>query len=116
MNREEFDRFRDEHYDTLCGINRAKGKDYAGDEDALANFKQDRDRIQKIAERSPHLLKWYVYFDKHLQALFSFLENGDVASEPIEGRIHDLIVYEFLLLGLIEDHTRQAAAPADEVS
>jgi hypothetical protein len=33
----------------------------------------------------------------------TFIKEGDVKSEPIEGRIHDVILYCFLLLGLIRE-------------
>ncbi len=98
MNREEFDRFRDAQYDIAAGINNAKGKDYAGDDDALKNFKDAAGQLGL----TPFQV-WGVYAHKHWSAIQSFLREGDVASEPIEGRVHDLIVYSFLLLGLIEE-------------
>jgi hypothetical protein len=98
MNRREFSEFRDKHYAEIAAINDAKGKDYAGDEDALANF--------KAAARDLGLTPfqvWSVYHHKHQSAIDSFIREGKVESEPIEGRIHDAILYLFLLLGLIED-------------
>jgi hypothetical protein len=102
MNRQEFDAFRNGHYDAIVALNTSKGHDYAGDEDALANFKKDSERFRKIAANDPTMAKWYVYFDKHYEAVMTYLEEGGVQSEPIEGRIHDAILYLFLLLGLIE--------------
>jgi hypothetical protein len=103
MDRAEFTALRDRHYAAIAEINDRKGHDYAGEEDALANFKKDDERLRKIVENDPVLAKWYIYFDKHYEAVMTFLEEGDVKSEPIEGRIHDMILYSFLLLGLIEE-------------
>lgn len=111
MNRSEFQALMDEQYQRLKDINNTKGADYAGDEDALANFKRDQARMAKIATANPLLLKWYVYFEKHLGAVMTFLEEGDVKSEPIEGRIDDCLLYLFLLRGLIEDQ-RRAPSPS----
>jgi len=91
----------------IVGINQTKGHDYAGDEDALANFKRDPERLQRIAARDPVLARWYVYFHKHLDAVFTFLEEGDVKSEPIDGRIDDAILYLHLLRGLIHERRQE---------
>jgi hypothetical protein len=98
MNRQQFSEFRDQHYDAIAAINAKKGKDYAGDDDALANFKAAAEAFGM----TPFQV-WAVYHHKHQSAIDSFIKNGQVESEPIEGRIHDAILYLFLLLGLIED-------------
>lgn len=103
MNRTAFQELMHEQFGRLLDINNTKGHDYAGDEDALDNFKRDEERIAKIAANNPHLLKWYVYFEKHLGAIMTYLEEGDVKSEPINGRIDDVLLYLFLLRGLIEE-------------
>lgn len=98
MDRAAFSHFRDEHYAKIAAINDAKGRDYAGDADALANFKAAAEQLGV----DPNVI-WAVYAHKHWSAIMSFVKNGQVESEPIEGRIHDCILYLFLLLGLIED-------------
>lgn len=103
MDRAYFNALRDKHYQKIVEINETKGHDYAGEDDALANFKKDDERIRRIVANDPTLAKWYIYFDKHYEAVMTFLEEGDVKSEPIEGRIHDAILYLFLLLGLLEE-------------
>lgn len=99
MNRENFSTFRDEHYARIAEINDKKGKDYAGDDDALANFKAAAEQLGV----SPYTI-WAVYAHKHWSAIMSFCKEGQVESEPIEGRIHDAILYLFLLLGLVHDN------------
>lgn len=98
MNRREFAQFRDEHYAQIAAINDTKGKDYAGEEDALSNFKIAAEQLGVTPVQV-----WAVYAHKHWSAIMSYAKEGDVASEPIVGRVHDLIVYGFLLLGLIND-------------
>ncbi len=98
MKRSAFNTFRDEHIARATGINDTKGKDYAGDEDALGNFKAAALQLGIEPEQV-----WAVYAHKHWSAIMSFCRAGQVESEPIEGRLHDIIVYSLLLLGLIED-------------
>lgn len=114
MDRTEFLAMVDEDYKAIRKINEAKGHDYAGDDDALANFKQQGVALGLTPEQV-----WGVFAGKHWAAVMTFIREGDVASEPIEGRIHDVILYSFLLLGLIREKQpevkrrgRQAAAPA----
>lgn len=104
MNRAEFQKLVGEQWDRIVEINNTKGHDYAGDDDALANFKADEERLRKILEaHGPHFLKWYIYFEKHYSAVMTFLEEGDVKSEPIDGRIDDVLLYLLLLSGLIHE-------------
>lgn len=101
MRRDEFNDLRAKTVEDIFKINDTKGADYAGDEDALGNFK-DAARMLGI---SPEQV-WAVYAHKHISAIMSFCQKGQVESEPIEGRIHDVMVYCVLLLGLIEDRKR----------
>jgi hypothetical protein len=105
MTREEFQALMDRHYQTIRGINDSKGDDYAGAEDALRNFKEQAVRLGL----TPYKV-WGVLADKHWFAIESFIKNGKLQSEPIEGRLHDIILYSFLLLGLIEETEPRFAA------
>ena len=81
-----------------------KGKDYTrglGDLDRSDNFKKAAE-FNKI---SP-LQAWGTYFYKHVSAVFRYTGEGHVESEPIEGRVHDLINYSILLLILVREHRR----------
>jgi hypothetical protein len=78
-----------------------KGADYTrgkGDLDRTDNFKM-------AAENNgvTPLQAWGVYFYKHVSAVWRFLKDGKVESEPIEGRIHDVINYSILLLILVKE-------------
>lgn len=90
-----------ETFDELLHINDTKGHDYAGEDNALANFQDEA----KVIGVEPEVV-WAVFAGKHWRAIMTFCKEGDVASEPIEGRVHDLIMYGFLLLGIIEAKKR----------
>lgn len=95
MLRKDFVEMMDAHYAKITEIQRVKGNDYAGNDDALANFKKQADDWGLTPEQV-----WGVFAGKHWSAIKTFIKEGDVQSEPIEGRIHDVILYCFLLLGL----------------
>ena len=74
-----------------------KGGEYAGDTDALANFRRNAVNLGLNPETI-----WAVYAGKHWDAISQFvkdLEHGvdRQRAEPITGRIDDLIVYCILL-------------------
>lgn len=73
---------------------RDKGRDYTDGNDALENFKE----AARTLGTDPWLI-WAVYFRKHLRAIFSFVKNKKVHSEPIRGRFQD--ARNYLLLGLM---------------
>lgn len=104
MHREEFLALLETEHKKIVEINRVKGHDYAGDEDALANFKREAEDLGMRPEQV-----WAVYASKHWSAVKTFCREGDVASEPIEGRLQDVILYCYLLLGLIEEKKQELA-------
>lgn len=112
MNRPEFQRMRAVTFGELEELNDRKGKDYAGDEDVLSNFKDAASQLGVEPEQV-----WAVYAHKHWSAIMAYCREGKVESEGIEGRIHDLMVYCLLLLGLVDDRQpmqmRDALAEAE---
>jgi hypothetical protein len=84
-------------------LNNSKGREYAGDEEALANFYNRAEQLDLDPQKV-----WAVFASKHYDAILAYIRTGKVLSEPIQGRVHDLILYLVLLLGLIKD------AKADE--
>lgn len=90
-----------------------KGNDYTrglGDLDRADNFKKAADFNKVSAFQA-----WGVYFYKHVSAIFRFIGDGKVESEPIEGRIHDIINYSILLLLLVKEK-RHAEGPKEGLS
>ena len=96
MKEEVFYKECDELYKECMDIMKTKGQAYSGLEDKLGNFK----RVAKNLAMTPEQV-WYVYFSKHLDALSAYLRGEYKDSEPIVGRIKDLINYLFLYYGLL---------------
>ena len=94
----------DELYEECMDIMKTKGQAYSGTEDKLGNFK----RVAKNLSMTPKQV-WYVYFSKHLDALSAYLRGEYVDSEPIMGRIKDLINYLYLFMGLYEEQEQEKA-------
>ena len=81
----------------------AKGGEYSGDDDRLANFRRNAAALGLSME---HV--WAVYAAKHWDAIMQFVQDlstGKVRqrSEPLEGRADDLIVYLILLKAMLEE-------------
>jgi hypothetical protein len=97
MNRNEFtSSVIDSTFQEILELNKRKGHDYAGDDDALSNFKETGKRKGIKPEQVLG-----VHLDKHLSAIDTYIREGQVESEPIEGRIDDAILYLLLLKGLV---------------
>ncbi len=95
-------------------ILRAKGHDYTQGEARLKNFFRNGQRLQLSAEKV-----LAVYMFKHLDAIETWLLDGQLRSEPIEGRIFDAINYLLLLFKLLKvrerDETREKVGPQPRV-
>lgn len=106
MTFNEFDELMEATYQKLLAMRASKGRDYAGNDDRLANFKRHAEQV----DIDP-LKIWAVYYNKHHDAIMTFVRmhahESYQPSEPIEGRIEDAILYLFLLLGLIHDQCKQ---------
>jgi hypothetical protein len=77
-----------------------KGRDYAvGSTDRLHNFKTAAEFLGLRPIQT-----WSVYAYKHMAAIFAYVKNGGQhESEPIEGRIVDLINYLLLLYKMVKE-------------
>jgi len=98
MEAQRFYDIIEELIDSCLEIMKAKGLAYSGKSDSFANFK----RVAKNLSMSQYDV-WYVYFAKHLDSLASWIREEYSDSEPITGRIKDLINYLFLLYGMIKE-------------
>jgi len=80
-------------------INMTKGREYAGDDDALSNFKL----AAEIVGISP-LQVCLVYTFKTFMAMGSYAKhNKELSDESIEGRVLDLRLYGALFLALAKE-------------
>jgi len=84
--------------ETCDALLRAKGADYTQGGGPLDNFYANAKRLGL----SPYQI-WGVYASKHWSAIETFIQKGQVESEPIESRIVDVINY-LLLLGKMAKH------------
>jgi hypothetical protein len=98
MNRTDFTALLDRTFEAVRTINGSKGMEYADSEEALANFYRRAEEF----DLDPKTVAG-IFLGKHLDAIKAFIKTGSVRSEPIEGRVHDAILYLVLLLGLVED-------------
>lgn len=98
--------------DTIGEINKLatlKGGEYAGDYDRLANFRRNGERLGLPME-----VIWAVYAGKHWDAITQFvsdLNSGKerTRAEPMQGRVHDLIVYSLLFLAMLDERDEAIA-------
>jgi len=99
MKNSEFYALVEKVLDDCVGIMRSKGDVYAGkDQDKFANFNR------LAAKLGLNRVKiWMVYFQKHMDAIESFLRGEYGDPEPIEGRIKDAINYLLILYGMIQE-------------
>ena len=75
-----------------------KGREYASDDDSLANFKT------KVDIGLTPMQVAMVFMDKHYSSIKSYVRTGrEISNESIEGRIADMRNYLFLLSALIKE-------------
>jgi len=103
VNQEQFKLLVDKTVDSTAKLLVTKGEEYAGSADRLANFK----RGAALTGATP-LQVAFIYASKHYDALATFIRKdaaGTVQqlSEPIEGRLDDLINYCILMKAIIEE-------------
>lgn len=94
-----------------------KGGEYAGSLDRLANFK----RGAALTGATP-LQVAFIYASKHYDAIATYVRNdanGVVyqQSEPIDGRLHDLMNYCLLMLAIVEEaRAMEPKQPAEGIA
>lgn len=98
MKYEEQTAIDEKVFERVRKLRETKGKEYATEEDTLADFKE----VAAETGTTP-LQVWAVYVKKHQRAVDTFIREGATKSETIQSRIIDIIVYHLLLLGLIKD-------------
>lgn len=107
MERSEFTKVAETFIDQCMETIRAKGRDYAGDEDALANFKRNAERLGLTKYQI-----WHVYFAKHLDAVSNSIKHNpktpDAASEPLSCRLMDIINYALLMHAMLVEDKQNA--------
>lgn len=101
MKREALNELIKSTFAQIESLSTNKGHEYSGDDDALSNFKRNAERVGITP-----MQVWAVFAGKHYDSICTYIqENAQpvqrVLTEPICGRIDDLITYLLLLKGLI---------------
>lgn len=114
MNEAQFKFLFDKTVEDLRVLGGVKGGEYAKDQDRLHNFTNNAEQLGL----SPYDV-WAVYAGKHWDAIRNWIidertNTTRTRSEPIEGRVKDLIMYGFLLLAIIQE--RRPLLPASASS
>lgn len=104
MNQTEFQQLCERTYDETFNLLKSKGAEYAGTSDRLANFK----RGAMLTGTTP-LQCCFIYMSKHYDSLSTYIKKDAAGfdqhlSEPIEGRLNDLINYCLLMKGIIYEN------------
>lgn len=104
MNQTDFDALVRDTIASTASLLVLKGGEYAGSEDRLANFK----RGAALTGTTP-LQVAFIYASKHYDALATFVRDdaagiGRQRSEPIYGRLDDLINYCILMKALVQEN------------
>jgi len=99
MTPANFDTFTRVFMGSMEEILLTKGHDYTGgSDDRLRNFKQ----IARSIGVKP-LMVWYIYFMKHIDSVSTFMQRGELKSEPIRERFLDIANYAILGAALAKD-------------
>lgn len=98
----------------IKGLAASKGAEYSGDVDRLDNF-----RRQGAELGLPMEVIWGVYSQKHWDAVRTYIKDLNQGktrprSEPISGRVDDLLVYLLLFKAMLEEREETAEAAAVE--
>ena len=103
MNQEEFNVVVNDTIASIQKLLRVKGGEYAGSDDRLANFKRGEARTGA----HPMQVLW-IYLSKHIDSVETYIKDTAKGvtrerSEPIEGRLDDIINYCLLMKALVKE-------------
>lgn len=103
MDRNQFNKLITQTFTQIQDLSDKKGAEYSGDTDALANFKRNAYQIGLDP-----LQVWHIYASKHYDSICTYIKEINskeqrVLTEPIEGRVDDLITYLLLFKGLLKE-------------
>jgi hypothetical protein len=107
----EWNRLLQESMTTIRELAASKGGEYSGDIDRLANFRRNAKESETTME-----FVWRIYASKHWDALMQYekdLRTGRdrPRSEPIDGRVDDLIVYLLLFKAMVQERKEEPIEP-----
>ena len=100
MNKKEYDKLRTKFIEETLSLSDTKRIEYTEgnhNDNVLWNF----DSISRNLGIAP-IEVLSVYLSKHISSLFSYFKTRKTYSEPIEGRVKDIINYLLLMVAMIE--------------
>ena len=109
MTNDEFEVLFADTVVELGNLLHVKGGEYSDNTDRLSNFH----RGAALTSIQP-LTVLFVYMSKHYDAVATYIRDQEtgferVRSEPIEGRLYDLMNYCLFALAIIQDEQRADA-------
>lgn len=109
MNQQQYLEFHRQCCDKMIKITEAKNSDYAGGDDAFANF-TGVEKLGFASTEQGFLTRMYDKFSR----ISSFVSKGElmVKDESVEDTLLDLANYSILFMGYIESK-RRASAPIE---
>ena len=107
FSHDAYEKILNETFSKVKYLGKSKGREYSGDEDRLANFRRNGDKL-----RVPKEMVWAVYASKHYDAIIQRCQDivsgrDRQVSESIDGRVDDLILY-LILYKCMEKERRDA--------
>lgn len=114
MNNKDFTTLVEQTQRDTLSLLVSKGQEYAGTEDRLSNFK----RGAQLTGTTP-LQTCFVYMSKHYDSLATYVRKdaagfSQTLSEPIEGRLDDLINYCVLMKAIISEAAQDDSKKVDK--
>jgi len=103
MNKQEFDIFQEEIFQKIRDLTDSKGEEYKVSKDQLSNFKG-----QAAEYGLEPLTILAVAWGKHVNAFKTYVRDNQSGTkreyaEPIEARLHDIILYSILAIAMIRE-------------
>jgi len=105
MTSKQYSNLRDKFLKETLALSDAKRIEYTEgnqDHNVLYNF----ENIAKSINLKP-LQVLSVYLHKHLSSLMNYFKDGKEYSEPIEGRISDIINYLLLMVAMLHKYKKK---------
>lgn len=101
FSHQQWDALLTETIASIRELSTIKGGEYAGDFDRLANFRRNAAMLDLSMEQV-----WRVYAGKHWDSITQWIKDRSAGqdrprSEPMLGRVDDLIVYGILLKAMM---------------
>jgi hypothetical protein len=104
FSHEHYDELVQETFKKIVDLGVRKGGEYAGDNDRLANFRRNGERLGLPME-----VVWAVYVNKHYDAVMQYIHDLTTGKtrdrmESIDGRVDDIIVYMLLFKAMLVEN------------